>query len=72
MCRILLTQGTSDELAHELGHTQVQLGCNMVAVTRPSPPNLNPPEDVVLYFGIIDILQVSSTAAGCQVTTQLS
>ena len=58
LCRPLLSQGTSDELAHVLGHTQVQLGCNMVASTKPFPSSPSPAEDVVLYFGIIDILQV--------------
>lgn len=57
--------GGTDELAHHLGHTRVHLGLNMAATAVPVAPEeagdtaQGGSEDVVLYFGIIDILQVS-------------
>lgn len=57
--------GGTDELAHHLGHTRVHLGLNMAATAVPIAPEeaadtaQGGSEDVVLYFGIIDILQVS-------------
>ena len=58
-------QGATDELTHHLGHTRVHLGLNMAATAVPIAPEeagdnaQAGSEDVVLYFGIIDILQVS-------------
>ncbi|KAL3131311.1 hypothetical protein ABBQ38_000603 [Trebouxia sp. C0009 RCD-2024] len=55
--------GGTDELAHHLGHTRVHLGLNMAATAVPIAPEeaadtaQGGSEDVVLYFGIIDILQ---------------
>ena len=57
--------GATDELTHSLGHTRVHLGLNMAATAVPiasegAGDNMQAgSEDVVLYFGIIDILQVS-------------
>ncbi len=57
--------GGTDELTHHLGHTRVHLGLNMAATAVPiaseeAGDNAHTTsEDVVLYFGIIDILQVS-------------
>lgn len=52
------TEGATDDLAQSLGQTRVQLGINMAATAVPSDGNSTaPPQDVVLYFGIIDILQ---------------
>ncbi len=57
--------GGTDELTHHLGHTRVHLGLNMAATAVPiaseeAGDNAHTSsEDVVLYFGIIDILQVS-------------
>ncbi len=57
--------GGTDELTHHLGHTRVHLGLNMAATAVPiaseeARDNAHTSsEDVVLYFGIIDILQVS-------------
>ena len=56
--------GATDELTHSLGHTRVHLGLNMAATAVPIATEdgaqnaQSGPEDVVLYFGIIDILQV--------------
>jgi hypothetical protein len=46
-------------ISHSMGQQRVQLGMNVVATAMPADgdPNVQP-EDVVLYFGIIDILQV--------------
>ncbi|DBA84719.1 hypothetical protein WJX77_004824 [Trebouxia sp. C0004] len=55
--------GGTDELTHHLGHTRVHLGLNMAATAVPiaseeAGDNAHTSsEDVVLYFGIIDILQ---------------
>lgn len=55
--------GATDELTHSLGHTRVHLGLNMAATAVPiaseeAGDNAQAgSEDVVLYFGIIDILQ---------------
>jgi hypothetical protein len=45
-----------------MGQRRVQLGCNVVATALPAgeggdSAQQQQPEDVVLYFGIIDILQ---------------
>ena len=56
--------GAKDELTHSLGHTRVHLGLNMAATAVPLASDDTGEvaqagsEDVVLYFGIIDILQV--------------
>jgi len=47
---------TTDALALEQGSSRVQLGVNMPAKAIPNDLG-SQPEDVVLYFGIIDILQ---------------
>ncbi len=57
MPALSLPQGATDALAHVLGQSRVQLGMN----TWPPPLCVHATkgaEDVVLYFGIIDILQV--------------
>jgi hypothetical protein len=42
-----------------MGQQRVQLGMNVVATALPANEDSTvQPEDVVLYFGIIDILQV--------------
>ena len=64
--------GGTDQLAHALGETRVSLGANMVAVAQLQQPLLRPAavpaapaedpsaeQDVVVFFGIIDILQAS-------------
>ncbi len=44
-----------------MGQQRVQLGMHVVATALSADDESSaPPEDVVLYFGIIDILQVSS------------
>ncbi len=60
-CRPLaFSHGATDELTHSLGHSRVHLGLNMAATAIPnSEATEQVPEDVVLYFGIIDLLQVS-------------
>ena len=69
--------GGTDELSHSLGQPRVFLGMNMAATAIPQPgaderdvlpANGQGVEDVVLYFGIIDILQVMPTdqhVSGC-------
>ena len=43
-----------------MGQQRVQLGMHVVATALPADDEASaPPEDVVLYFGIIDILQVN-------------
>lgn len=57
--------GATDELTHCLGHHRVHLGLNMAATAVPLASDDTAEnaqansEDVVLYFGIIDILQVN-------------
>lgn len=70
VCRpAAFAHGGTDELAHCLGHTRVHLGLNMAATAVPVASDDNKeeaqagPEDVILYFGIIDILQAS--CSGC-------
>ena len=65
MCRpAAFAHGGTDELTHCLGHTRVHLGLNMAATAVPVASDDTAEnaqansEDVVLYFGIIDILQV--------------
>ena len=48
--------GSTDELSVASGFN-VQLGLNMSAVAIPNDPTKGQPQDVVLFFGIIDILQ---------------
>ena len=63
---VAYTAGATDEVSHSMGQRRVQLGMNVVATALPAggadvagPEGTPPqPEDVVLYFGIIDILQV--------------
>ena len=50
------TPGSTDELSVASGFN-VQLGLNMSAVAIPNDPMKGQPQDVVLFFGIIDILQ---------------
>ena len=66
---VAYTAGATDEVSHSMGQRRVQLGMNVVATALPagggaeggSPEGTPPqPEDVVLYFGIIDILQARS------------
>ena len=48
----------AEELALRLGQSRVQLGLNLPARSLPNHHVVGGmPEDVVLYFGIIDILQ---------------
>ena len=67
--------GGTDELAHHLGHTRVHLGLNMAATAVPIVPEeardnaQAGSEDVVLYFGIIDILQVRQCRAVIHIDT---
>ena len=67
-CRPLaFSHGATDELTHSLGQTRVHLGMNMAATAVPlDPEDPRGPEDAVLYFGIIDILQVRTTVSVLQ------
>jgi len=49
----------TDALSHQLGLARVRLGMNMAATALPAGEAAAgaQPEDVVVYFGIIDILQ---------------
>lgn len=50
----------TDALSHQLGLARVRLGMNMAATALPTGGEAAAgaqPEDVVVYFGIIDILQ---------------
>ena len=72
-CRPLaFSHGATDELTHSLGQTRVHLGMNMAATAVPlDPEDPRGPEDAVLYFGIIDILQVGTVSVleeGCRPT----
>lgn len=49
------SEGGTDDLAQILGQSRVQLGINMAATAIPHKTE-GQAEDVVLYFGIIDIL----------------
>lgn len=56
--------GATDEVSHSMGQQRVQLGMHVVATALPADDESSmQPEDVVLYFGIIDILQVTLHAA---------
>lgn len=59
-CRpVAFSAGATDEISHSMGQQRVQLGMNVVATAVPPDGDSSAqPEDVVLYFGIIDILQV--------------
>ena len=67
-CRPLaFSHGATDELTHSLGQTWVHLGMNMAATAVPlDPEDPRGPEDAVLYFGIIDILQVGDSPLCCR------
>ena len=55
----VMTGGTAEEIALRLGQSHVQLGLNLPAKSLPNKNAIGGiPEDVVLYFGVIDILQV--------------
>ncbi|KAK9815279.1 hypothetical protein WJX72_000998 [[Myrmecia] bisecta] len=55
---VAFSHGATDELTHSLGLQRVHLGINMASTAVPGSPEAgSQPEDVVLYFGIIDILQ---------------
>ena len=56
--------GATDEISHSMGQQRVQLGMHVVATALPAgdEDSSAQPEDVVLYFGIIDILQVRHLA----------
>ena len=60
-CRpVAYSAGATDEISHSMGRPRVQLGMHVVATALPAAEDSSAqPEDVVLYFGIIDILQVS-------------
>ena len=64
-CRpVAFSAGATDEVSHSMGQQRVQLGMNVVATALPADDESSTqPEDVVLYFGIIDILQVTLPAA---------
>ena len=52
--------GATDELSHTLGRKRVHLGMNMPGLAHPlDPASSDGAEEVVCYFGIIDILQAS-------------
>ena len=54
--------GGTDDLAHSMGHTRSRLGLHMAATALPAgAASDTQPEDAVVYFGIIDILQVRSS-----------
>ncbi|EIE18182.1 PIP5K-domain-containing protein [Coccomyxa subellipsoidea C-169] len=54
----LRAAGATDEISHSMGQQRTQLGMNVVGTALPADADSNAtPEDVVLYFGIIDILQ---------------
>ena len=57
----------TDALSHQLGLTRVRLGMNMTATALPAGEAAASaqPEDVVVYFGIIDILQARREALLC-------
>lgn len=59
-CRpVAFSAGATDEVSHSMGQQRVQLGMHVVATALPADDESTAqPEDVVLYFGIIDILQV--------------
>lgn len=57
---VAYTDGASDTLAFHLGYDRVQLGKNMAATAVKKKQTGKPSEDaegVVLYMGVIDILQ---------------
>jgi 1-phosphatidylinositol-4-phosphate 5-kinase len=60
---VLGSRGGTDALAYSFGRSRVQLGVNMAATALPknapsdSALAWGQAKDVVLYFGIIDILQ---------------
>ncbi len=60
VCRpVAFSAGATDEISHTMGQQRTQLGMNVVGTALPADADSNAtPEDVVLYFGIIDILQV--------------
>lgn len=51
--------GRCDVLAQSMGQPYVHLGMNMAATAIPDDSHAGgPPEEVIIWFGIIDILQV--------------
>ncbi|CAL8463328.1 g2862 [Coccomyxa elongata] len=55
---VAFSAGATDEISHTMGQQRTQLGMNVVGTALPADADSNAtPEDVVLYFGIIDILQ---------------
>eukprot|EP00210_Caulerpa_lentillifera_P002864 g2735.t1 len=57
---VAYADGGTEALAHLLGYDRVQLGKNMAATavkTKPSGKASEDAEDVVVYLGVIDILQ---------------
>ena len=51
--------GRCDILAQSMGQPFVHLGMNMAATAIPdNPQSGGQPEEVIIWFGIIDILQV--------------
>jgi hypothetical protein len=56
-----MTTEQNDELAFQLGEKRVQLGVGMQAKAIHKASKVA--EDVVVYFGIIDFLQVSVCAS---------
>jgi hypothetical protein len=56
---VAFSAGATDEISHSMGQQRTQLGMNVVGTALPADADSSAtPEDVVLYFGIIDILQV--------------
>ncbi|KAK9917488.1 hypothetical protein WJX75_004962 [Coccomyxa subellipsoidea] len=55
---VAFSAGATDEISHSMGQQRTQLGMNVVGTALPADADSSAtPEDVVLYFGIIDILQ---------------
>ena len=52
----------TEELAQSLGQPYVHLGMNMPAVALPDASPTTP-EDVIIWFGVIDILQARASAS---------
>ena len=52
----------TEELAQSLGQPYVHLGMNMPATALPDA-SPTAPEDVIIWFGIIDILQARALGA---------
>ena len=64
-----------NSLAPSVGQPQIHLGMHMAATALPDDPQAGgPPEEVLIWFGIIDILQVCCHRAHalCQEVVQRS